>query len=384
MHITQKLNDNNLKTMLVSDFISSFGSVFLTTTFMLALYQQTGSLLTASWIPFITMLINTFFTPIIGNLHVKITFRKLFILGELAAASFVYLLTRTQHIVLLLFLYILYRFVFFVLEAFRAEYLKMNTEPTEIHKWQSLSQMVNSFVPVIANLVLAFLFTQLKSTHILYIVAGLYLLAAAVILRIDGIKRPVEQTGPPQKPWTLFKTTNSPNATIFFHVFCIIFLGSMASLATLSYVVDYLKQSDSAYSLLMSVMALGATLGGLVVRSDRLKAHAQQISTIGVLCMGLLLLSVVFRPGFEVLLGIFLISGIISSAITTYYAIAIYQQTPMESIRLEMAKFSVVTQAASGFSQPFSGGYTGIVGPIIALVSAGVGFILLFIKQKLS
>lgn len=91
--------------------------------------------------------------------------------------------------------------------------------------------------------------------------------------------------------------------------------------------------------------------------------------------MGLLLTSVIMKPGFIALMIVFIISGIISSLIMVFYSTRILQIYTMGEIRFKLAEFTVYIQMAQGISQPIAGRFTNVFGPIHTLRLLGLCFL---------
>lgn len=376
----QIMRNKNLSTMFIADFISSFGSVFLGMCMMLKIYRETSSLITASIIPFVTLVGNVICTPIISNRKVTRSFRTLFFMGEMLAAIFVLCFLFIENIYILLAVFITFQIIFFALETFRAEYLRINANDTEILKWQSLSRVVNGWVPVIANLSAGYAMLRL-SYNILVMGTGIfYLLAGLIILRVDRDQYPLNVNDAVKVTFRdFFVNEGRKKNEIYLGTFLILFLGSAASIITLSYIVNFLEANDSQYGFLMASISFGAVIGSSLLNVSFVQRNLEEFSKKGTLLMGLLLLTVLFKPGYFVLLGILFVSGVISSVIMTYYSIEIYRLYKPEEIRFQFAKFGVISNMAQGISRPIGGYVDKVFGAVNGLASAGAMFVLLAI-----
>lgn len=79
----------NFKLLLLSDFVSSFGSSMTNIVITMYVYTSTKNLLIASFFPFVNILLKLIVSLLLPKIKIKHTYKSLFILGELFAGGMI-------------------------------------------------------------------------------------------------------------------------------------------------------------------------------------------------------------------------------------------------------------------------------------------------------
>ena len=79
----------NFKLLLLSDFVSSFGSSMTNIVITMYVYTSTKDLLIASFFPFVNILLKLIVSLLLPKIKIKHTYKSLFILGELFAGGMI-------------------------------------------------------------------------------------------------------------------------------------------------------------------------------------------------------------------------------------------------------------------------------------------------------
>ncbi|PIE99056.1 MAG: hypothetical protein CR988_00625 [Treponema sp.] len=362
------------KILLTCDFLSSFGSCFLATAMAIFKYRELGNLLLASLFPMVAVFAQVFAFFINKHYTIKCTFRLLFFIGEILAGLFALSLffIGNQFIPVLL-LFSVFSIFFAVLEAYRAEFLKVITTNEEMPMRQSISRSINTAVVIVASLMAGLIADKTTPNNMYLITAVVYILPALIILFLSKQYKPLNQT---ETSTETAKSKGLTNKTfIFVGSAFISFFGGAASLLTLSYILNTLNSTAFHYSILISALSFGGVIGSLLINIPVVKNNLKKISTVGIFLVGGLLLLVVFKPQFIELLIILSISGILSAVSMTYYAISLFTLYDQSDIRKKYNLMQLVLQSSTAVSKPFAGIVERMFGIIVSFIICGVGFI---------
>ncbi|WP_167848988.1 MFS transporter [Geotoga petraea] len=380
MNTTQDMYEKDFKILLISDIISSFGSSLTATALTIYIFSISNNLLTASLFPFFTVLPKVVLTPFVGKFNFGVSYRKYFSTFEMILGLIMLNLIWINSIPLLLIFYIVFSTVFFFLEIYRAEFLKVICNDDNIHRRQSLSRTFNTAVTVVGPVTAGIILEKTNvnfvyiTDFITYIIAGILILFISKDLKMKKSKHSKIKK-------IKFKFENN---YIFIGSVFITFLGGTTSLLTLSYIIYFLNQSSASYGMIMTNMSMGSVLGSLAINIPFFKKHKNSTTSIAILFSGLIILSVIFKPGYILLNFILFISGIFSSYTMTVLAIALYIKYSVEEIKEKYALFSLLIDSSTAVSKPFAGVIEKYFGVITSLIIMGTGFVLLSVYKMLN
>ena len=369
-----KTLSKNFKLLLISDFISSFGSAMTNIVITMYVYTSTRNLMIASLFPFVNILLKMLVTILLPKIKIGKTYKGLFVVGEIFAGIMILSFVWIKNFYFMLLVFTLFSGVFFFLELYRAEFLRIISTEQEIYARQSISNVVNAFVNVGAP-ILGGVLLQLTGENTVFILDVVsYLTAALLISFIDKIPVLENTENLTEKSTHSFKLTK--HSSIYIGAVIITFLGGAASLLTISYVLNFLKANEITYSVLMAIMAIGSMIGSGLVNLPFFKNHAKALSSFCFLGNGLLFFLVLFHPGKYFLAGIFLFSGILSSLVMTYYAISIYLNYEQSQIKKKIALFTIAIDGSTSCSKPVGAFIQKQLGDVYSLAVMGVVFVL--------
>ncbi|MCI6479009.1 MAG: hypothetical protein MSA98_02830 [Spirochaetia bacterium] len=366
----------NFKLLLLSDFVSSFGSSMTNIVITMYVYTSTKDLLIASFFPFVNILLKLIVSLLLPKIKIKHTYKSLFILGELFAGGMILSFIWIKNLYFMLAVFSLFSGVFFLLELYRAEFLRIISTEQEIYARQSLSGIVNAFVNVGAP-VLGGILIQTVGENVVFITDVVsYCIAAFLISFTDKI--PVLQNQPQDSPAEkrIFSLKLTKHSAIYVGAVVVTFLGGATSLLTISYVLNFLQADEITYTVLMAVMAVGSMVGSGLINIPFVKEHTKIISSLCFFADGLLFFSVLLRPGVFFLAGIFFVSGILSSLVMTYYAISIYLSYSQEDVKNKIGLFNICIDGATSCSKPVGGFLQRKLGDIFSIALMGAVFII--------
>ncbi len=382
MGSTRNMLNKDFKYLLTADLISSFGSNMTNVALTMYIFKISDSLLTASLFPLVSILPKLLLTPFMNRIKIKGSYRTFFSLGEITAGLIMISLIWIKSVPALLIFYAIFSFVFFILEMYRAEYLKVISDDETIYKMQSVSRTMNVFIKIIGPLAAGYILLCF-SVETIYITDFItYIIASLVILKINKEEKMIVNTEKCEKEIKQEKTKKmkrtkllNSNSHIYIGTTAISFIGGITSLLTLSYIINFLKAGEESYGILMALMSGGATIGSMLVNVKHLKEHKEIYSPFGIMLSGVLLLTVMFRPGIVPLGIILFVSGIISSFVMTIYAIEIYTMYTREEIKGKYAFFTLLIDSSTAGSKPSAGILEKYFGSIISIVIMGITFI---------
>ena len=378
MSTTKNTLVKNLYFLLIADFISSFGSLMTGTAITLIVFQRTGDLLVTALFTLAVLIPKTIIAPFVGRLKIKMSFRRLFCAGELICGLLLGILLIYDGMIIIFLTNAVHGIVFFVLESYRAEFLKMSTDDRTIYHYQSISRMVNVAVTVLAPLVSGAVLAYMANAKLIYLIDVIsYVLAAVIISFINGNLFPIAEKNEETLAKAKFKNIVQGRAYIYIGSTVVMFAGGITSLLTLSYVMVILKLGEFQYSVLMSLMALGSFIGSFFALIPIIQQKLRMISGVSTCCMGLLLLSVLLVPEFYPMCGICLISGILSSMVMVFYSTELYQRYEQSEIRAASAYLEICTGATTMTAKPIAGFLEKMIGTIWGLACMGILFVII-------
>lgn len=374
METTQN-NRFNFAILMIADFVSSLGSSMTGVALTLEIYEKTGNLMTSALFSLILLLPQLVITPFVTKMRFNLSFKSLFCIGELVCVIQIAALLFIDKVIYIYILFFIYSGAFFVLECLRAEYLKMITIDEEQQKRQGISRMVNIVVTVVGPIIGGIILTN-YGVEIVYIIDIITYIAAALIILLLKDKR---------KPGVLERDKATikeglrgmgNNADIYIGSIIVTFIGGATSILTLEYIYGVLKESAVHYSFLMAAMSGGAFIGSFLGSLSLFRNKLKKISIGGTLLMGILLLSVLLRPNFEILLAILAVSGILSSLIMLYYSIELFIRSNNEKMRGEYAFFKNAVDFSQACSKPFGALVNSIMGCVYSIAAMGGVFMI--------
>lgn len=274
-------------------------------------------------------------------------------------------------------LFSIYSIFFAILESYRAEFLKLITSNEQMPKRQSISISVNTAVVIVGSLSAGFLSDKINPSTMYLITAGVYVLPSIVILLSRNfypavqIENDIEDNNTSKNTEGFF--TNK--TFIFIGSIAVSFFGGAASLLILSYILNTLHSTAFYYTILTVALSAGGVIGSLLVNIRPIKNNLKILSSLGMLCIGLLLFLVILKPAFTSLFIILFVSGIISSLGMTYYTINLFTLYTKNDIRKKYNLLQIGLKTSEALSKPFAGFIEKIFGVIIAFIICGVGFI---------
>ncbi|MEG0894678.1 MAG: MFS transporter, partial [Oscillospiraceae bacterium] len=272
--------------LLIADFISSFGSSMTNVAVTIYIFSITQDLLLAALFPLVSLLPRLIITPFVNKFHINGSYKALFIVGEILAGITISSMLWLKNIYVMLAVFALYSAIFFVLELYRAEYLKIISTDAKIVSRKSISQVVNSFVEVVAPIVAGIVLQMLGSNLVFIIDVISYIIAALIILFIDNTKiincqpESLETKKKATFKNLLDKIKLTKNSNIFIGTLAVTFIGGVTSLLTLSYVLHFLKSSEIIYTVLIALLSLGSMLGSALVNIKFFQKNSKSISSI--------------------------------------------------------------------------------------------------------
>ncbi len=366
--------NKNLVLLLIADFISSFGSSATSMAMLLEVYSRTDNLMLPSLFAMVTLLPKVIITPFVSRIRLRGSFRSIFICQELICGGLVALLLLNDGLAAIFALCGLFGVIFFVLECYRAEFLKVISDESNIHRYQGISRNVNILVLVIGPLVAGAVMTSWGVRYIYTIDIISYLLAAFVIKFIDKAFRPVNGMQGMTRLRASLKITDK--SYIYIGSILIVFIGGATSMLTLAYINDILRLNPFMYSLLMASNSAGGFIGNMAGAIEPIKKRLRRISLSSMFLVGCLLLSVLFRPAFIPMIGILFISGVLSALTMLYFATEIFMRYNQNEIREKYAYFSSAIDIAAAASKPFSGVVERLAGVVYSIAGMGLLFMI--------
>lgn len=363
---------DNFLILQIADFISSFGSSMTSLALTAVIYTRTDSLTAAALFSLLTLLPQFIISPFISRAKIGTSFKNLFFIGEFVCVIPLVLLMMTDEILLIYVIYFAYCSVFFFLECFRAEYLKRISNDGNIQSRQGISRFVNGLVVVIGPLAGGVILSRfgMRSVYTLDIVT--YFIAAAVVLLMHGDEKPsVNERG---RSADVLKTLKQ-NRDILSGSLLITFIGGTVSILTIEYIYKVISGDTLQYSVLMSAMALGASLGNLIGVIPFVSQHMRNTSNAAVILLGMLLLSVLFRPQFAVMAVILTLSGILSSIVMLRYATELFVRNSDGELRDGYLAFQNTIDSSNALSKPFGSCMNSVLGCVTSIAALGCVFI---------
>lgn len=376
---------NDFSVLLVADAISSLGSNLTAIALTLFAFETTNNLLAASIFPMMSLMPKFIITPLLNRVNINLSFRKLFFLSELFSGIVISSLIWMDDLKAVCLIYSIYVSIFFISEVYRAEFLKTISTDDIIYKRQSISRVVNIFIAILGPILAGFILTNYAIKLVFVIDVISYLCASFIIL---GINNDI-------KPFIRVKDLNSKminnrkrsttkvlkqihfteNSNIYIGSMLITFIGGATSLLTLSYVIDFLGESNFHYGILMSCLSIGSIIGSLLVNVSFIQKRLKIISSFATFLSGMLLLSVWFLPGFTLMAFILTFSGILGSLVMCYYSSELLIRYKPEEIRGKYALFQMTIDSSTTLSKPFAGALERYLNVIASLILMGFIFI---------
>lgn len=371
--------------LLLADFISSLGAASTSIALTLDIYGSTQNLMASAMFAVLMVLPQLIISPFITKINFKLSFRTMFVIGELLCAFQLLAIMLLNRLTIIYIMYFLFSAVFFVIECIRAEYLKLITLNEDMQKRQSISRFVNTAVSVIGPIVGGYIIT-VRGIELVYLFGILlYILAACIIFHIDGSDFPMKIDVDHSLADRMVKVC-SANWDIIVGSLLITFVGGATSILTLEYIYGILSADALQYSVLMTALSIGSLLGSIIGGLSFMKKSQRIVSLCSTICMGLLLLSVLLKPGFYILIGIMTISGILSALVMVFYSTELFLRSDSEQIRGNYVLFQNVVDISEAASQPFGALINRLIGCIYSMASMGLLFIIsaisLFFKEK--
>lgn len=343
----------NLTALLTADFISSFGSDMTNYAITLIIYRTTKDLLIAALFFIAVSVPKILLAPFLGKLKISASFRRIFFCGEITCACLIGVMLVCDNNVYIFIMYATYGLIFFLLECYRAEFLKTISDEDTMYRYQGLSKIINTIVTVVAPLAAGMIVTYGNSRLVFIADIVTYVAASIIILQIDGAIKPISEHGAGKKPTR--KKLSGEKIKLFIGSDLILLIGGITSMLTLSYMLDILMLQEIQYSVLMSLMSLGSVVGGALVMNKKIRPLLSKITFVATVMMAFLLGTAIFVPGFFAMCAICLTSGILSSMIMVYYSIRLYMISTQEDIRETMGWFDISSQLTSIVSKPTAG-----------------------------
>lgn len=373
MSTIKNMQNNNFKKLILADFISSLGSNMTSIAIMLIVYQKTQDIFITSLFVLVNLIPQLILTPFISKINLKWSFGSIFAAGEFICAVLLGSLLINDSLISIFLLFSLFGVVFFVLEGYRAEYLKVISTNETIYKYQSISRTANIIVTLLGPLIAGWIMVSYGSNVIYGIDIVTYVIAGVIILTISPSEKPVvaKQRGF-ERNFSLMPTENT---SIFLGTIMIALIGGTTSILTLSYIMEILHSTTMHYTILMSCMALGSIIGNMVINLPFIKSRLKFFSIISTLMMGFLLMLVIFKPGFIAMLMILTVSGFLSALVMIYYATEIYMRYTGDEIRVKYAYFQNSINLSTAVSKPVGGILSKEIGVITSLFFMGLVFV---------
>ena len=153
------------------------------------------------------------------------------------------------------------------------------------------------------------------------------------------------------------------------------FIGAATSILTLEYIYGVLKADAFHYSVLMTAMAIGGLLGNAAGALPVFRGKLKRVTVVCIALMGILLMSVLLKPGFIVLTGILVVSGILSSLAMLYFASELFMRSSNEDIRQEYAVFQNIIDLSGTAAKPFGALMNNIIGCVYSIAAMGGCFL---------
>ena len=376
MSTTQSMHSrHNYILLLIADFISSFGSSMTGVALTLFIYDNTDNLMASASFATVALLPQLIVSPFLHRIRFKLSFRKIFAVGELLCAIPIAVMLLTDSILLIYVAFFCYAAVFFILECLRAEYLKLITDDNEMQKRQSASRVVNTLVTVVGPLAGGALLSRLGVHSVYLFDIASYMAATLIILFIRGDQKPSSFESGYSTDSRPFESIRK-NGDIFAGSLIITFLGGSISILTLEYIYKVINADAMQYSMLMSAMAMGSLIGSALGGISFAQRHLRKISHLCTVVMGCLLLSVILKPGFVVLVGILAISGVLSALVMLYYSVELFLRSTQDRMREQYAVFQNITDISSAASKPFGAVMNQLLGCVKAISFLGVFFLI--------
>lgn len=367
-----KINRNYI-TLLIADFISSFGSSMTGVAITLEIYSRTSDLMLSAIFILITLVPKIVITPLIPKINIPGSFRRIFSIGEILCAVLLGILCLNNSIISIFIIYGIFGVIFFIVECYRAEFLKKISNENNIHKYQSVSRTVNVLVTITAPMTAGIILpvVGIKPVYIINIIT--YIIAGIIILFIDKEYTPAKSKGNIN---TKFSFQFMKASYIFIGSIVVTFLGGATSILTLAYINDILKVSPFYYTVLMSTMAVGNMLGYMIAGRPFFYSKLKNITIASMILMGILLMLALFQPGFWIMLIILFVSGLLSAGVMFYFVSEIYVQFDEADIRNNYAILQTAIDLSTAASKPFGAAVEKIAGVIYSIVIMGILFVI--------
>ncbi len=376
MNTTPDTRNNrfNFIVLLAADFVSSLGSSMTGVALTLEIYQNTSNLMASALFSAILLLPQLVIAPFIGRIRFRLPFRTLFSAGEILCIFQIAALIFIRNVIGIYILFFVYSGLFFILECLRAEYLKMITPDGELQKRQGISRFVNTAVTIIGPLAGGIIISRYSVNTVYYLDIISYALAAAAILLLRGNLRPsaVESE---HKVSVRRLLGIRQNRDLFAGCFLVTFIGGATSILTLEYIYGVLQADAFHYSVLMTAMAVGGLAGNAVGALPVFRGKLKKLTAVCIGLMGILLMSVLLRPGFLVLTGILVVSGFLSSLAMLYFASELFMRSSNEEIRQEYAVFQNIMDLSGTAAKPFGAAVNNIIGCVYSIAAMGGCFL---------
>ena len=376
MNTTPDTRNNrfNFIVLLAADFVSSLGSSMTGVALTLEIYQNTSNLMASALFSAILLLPQLVIAPFIGRIRFRLPFRTLFSAGEILCIFQIAALIFIRNVIGIYILFFVYSGLFFILECLRAEYLKMITPDGELQKRQGISRFVNTAVTIIGPLAGGIIISRYSVNTVYYLDIISYALAAAAILLLRGNLRPsaVESE---HKVSVRRLLGIRQNRDLFAGCFLVTFSGGATSILTLEYIYGVLQADAFHYSVLMTAMAVGGLAGNAVGALPVFRGKLKKLTAVCIGLMGILLMSVLLRPGFLVLTGILVVSGLLSSLAMLYFASELFMRSSNEEIRQEYAVFQNIMDLSGTAAKPFGAAVNNIIGCVYSIAAMGGCFL---------
>lgn len=365
-------NNRNFYILLIADFISSLGVSMTNVAVTLEIYESTNNLMASAVFSVVVLAAQLIITPLMQKIRFSLEYRLIFSIGEGLCIIQVAVLFFIKQTLLIYVVFFIFSGLFFILECLRAEYLKVITADEAQQKRQGMTRFVNTLVTVIGPLIGGAILSA-YSIRVVYIVDVIaYAFAAIAILFLKGNLKPSNNFDLTVSKRSILEMKKK--ADILIGTSLITFIGGATSILTLEYIYGILNADAFHYSVLMAAMALGGLIGNLAGVFQIFKNKLKAASFVCTLLMGVLLLSVLMKPGFYTLLIILTVSGTLSSVAMLYYSTELFIRSSSDRIRGEFAVFQNIIDVSSASAKPFGAAINKLIGCVYAITVMGVAF----------
>lgn len=380
MSTTSTLN-KKFNYLMIYDFLSSFGSIFTSLALSMIFFIETESLLQVGIIMGTGFLPKIILSKKLKSIYYRINYKYIFLILDTMSACSVLFFIRADNFYLILINYTFFSTLGFLAEVYRMEFFKEIVPKEEVHVKQSVSQIINITVRVITPILASFIIYRFGK-NIAYIIDTVSFLVAGIFMLLTFEN--YTYINSPQQAFKSWKNygihfKKTLNTEIYLGMFLLVVLGGIGSFLTLEYIYKYLNTEIYKYGLLIAITSVFSIAGNMAINIPSVKKNIETFKNIAFLGIGMLMMTVLFKPKFLILILIMSISSMLSAIIGAYYSIRLFELSHENDDIIDFGIFQLLLDSGEMVSRPLAGLLNNLISVIYSIFFSGILFVVLFI-----